>query len=43
MKRQMQAISVEVNDDGMVVLTQQVNDLNEPDPEIHLIRNRRLW
>lgn len=36
MKKQMQAISVEVNDDGMVVLTQRVNDLNEPDPEIYL-------
>ncbi|MEX4003612.1 hypothetical protein AB4Y38_32535 [Paraburkholderia sp. EG285A] len=37
MKRQMQAISVEVDDgEGMVVLTQQVNDLNEPDPQIYL-------
>jgi hypothetical protein len=36
MKRQMQAISVEVDDEGMVVLTQQVNDLNDPDPQIYL-------
>ncbi|WP_042875633.1 hypothetical protein [Cupriavidus necator] len=36
MKKQMQAVSVEVADDGMVVLTQQINDLNDPDPIIHL-------
>ncbi|MBF6989296.1 hypothetical protein [Cupriavidus sp. IK-TO18] len=36
MKKQMQAVSVEVADDGMVILTQQTNDLNDPDPTIHL-------
>lgn len=36
MKRQMQPISVEVDGEGQVVLTQQLNDLNEPDPQIYL-------
>ncbi|BCN13346.1 hypothetical protein RPSD_52310 (plasmid) [Ralstonia solanacearum] len=36
MKKQMQAVSVETTDDGMVVLTQQINDLDDSDPQIHL-------
>ncbi|AXK68050.1 hypothetical protein [Burkholderia sp. IDO3] len=36
MLKKMQPISVEVDEDGLVVLTQQVNDLNEPDPRIEL-------
>lgn len=34
MKRVMQHISVEANDEGNIVLTQEIHDLNEPDPQI---------
>ncbi len=36
MRREMQPISVEVEEDGKVVLTQAQFDLNEPDPRIEL-------
>lgn len=36
MKKQMQAVSVETTDEGMVVLTQQINSLSDEDPQIHL-------
>ena len=34
MKRVMNSVSVETNDDGDIVISQQWNDINEPDPEI---------
>ena len=36
MRREMQAISVDVEDDGKVVLTQPLFDMNVPDPRIEL-------
>ena len=36
MKRVMHQISVDTNEDGDVVLSQQIHDMNEPDPEILL-------
>lgn len=36
MRKSMNQISVYVDDDGNVVLTQEVHDLNEPDPKIVL-------
>lgn len=34
MRRVMHQISIDTNEDGDVVLSQAMNDLNEPDPEI---------
>ncbi len=34
MRRVMHHISIDINEDGDLVLSQAINDLNEPDPEI---------
>ena len=37
MRRQMRQVSVEATEDGMIVLSQEINDINgEPDPAIEI-------
>lgn len=36
MRKEMHPIAVEVGDDGLIHITQAINDINEPDPKIRI-------